>query len=81
MNVVTIRKYEAGDRNPKPDQLQKIANALDLSIILFMEHAIEAVSDMLSLLFKIEEQMDLEFQGKKNLKDFIDPRTLTLLLK
>ena len=37
INEVTIRKYEAGDRNPKPEQLLKIANALGISINLFMD--------------------------------------------
>ena len=31
----TIRKYELGSRNPKPDQLLKIANALGVSINVF----------------------------------------------
>lgn len=78
MNEVTIRKYEAGDRNPKPDQLLKIANALGVSINLFMDFDIETVSDVLSLIFKMDEQVDLEFQGKKNSKGVIDSKTLTL---
>lgn len=32
----TIRKYELGSRNPKPDQLLKIANALGVSINFFL---------------------------------------------
>lgn len=78
MNEVTIRKYEAGDRNPKPDQLLKISNSLGISINLFMDFDIETVSDVLSLVFKMDEQVDLEFQGKKNSKGVIDPKTLTL---
>lgn len=81
MNEVTIRKYEAGDRNPKPDQLLKIANALGISINLFMDFDIETVSDVLSLIFKMDEQVDLEFQGKQNSKGVIDPKTLTLRFK
>lgn len=75
---MTIRKYEAGDRNPKSDQLLKIANALGISINLFMDFDIETVSDVLSLIFKMDEQIDVEFQGKKNTKGVIDPKTLTL---
>ncbi|MHB8127593.1 MAG: helix-turn-helix domain-containing protein [Mobilitalea sp.] len=81
MNEVTIRKYEAGDRNPKSDQLLKIANALGVSINLFMDFDIETVSDVLSLIFKMVEQVDLEFEGKKNTKGTIDPTTLTLRFK
>ena len=32
INSATIKKYEYGIRNPKPDQLLKIANALGISI-------------------------------------------------
>lgn len=78
INEVTIRKYEAGDRNPKPDQLLKIANALGISINLFMDFDIETVSDVLSLIFKMDEQIDLEFQGKKNSRGEYDPKTLSI---
>jgi len=78
INEVTIRKYEAGDRNPKPDQLLKIANALGISINLFMDFDIETVSDVLSLIFKMDEQLDVEFQGKKNSKGEYDPKTISI---
>lgn len=52
INEVTIKKYGAGERNSKPKQLPKIANALGLSINMFMNFDIETVSDVLSLLFK-----------------------------
>ena len=58
INEVTIRKYEAGDRNPKPDQLLKIADALGISINIFMDFDIETVSDVLSLIFKMEYAPD-----------------------
>lgn len=78
MNEVTIRKYEAGDRNPKPDQLLKIANAFGVSINLFMDFDIETVSDVLSLILKMDEQIDLEFQGKKNKDGVYDPDSITI---
>ena len=37
INSATIKKYEYGIRNPKPDQLLKIANALGISINVFMD--------------------------------------------
>ena len=52
INPATIKKYEYGIRNPKPDQLLKIANALGISYQYFMDFDIETVSDVLSLLFK-----------------------------
>ena len=32
INLSTIKKYETGERKPKPDQLQKIADALGVSV-------------------------------------------------
>lgn len=78
INEVTIRKYEAGDRNPKPDQLLKIANALGISINIFMDFDIETVSDVLSLIFKMDEQLNIDFIGKKNKKGEYDPKSISL---
>lgn len=78
INEVTIRKYEAGDRNPKPEQLLKIADALGISINIFMDFDIETVSDVLSLIFKMDEQLDVEFTGKKNKKGEYDPKSIAL---
>ena len=77
INEVTIRKYEAGDRNPKPDQLLKIANALGISINIFMDFDIETVSDVLSLVFKMDEQVDLTVTGNKNESGEYDPETIS----
>ena len=60
INSATIKKYEYGIRNPKPDQLLKIANALGISINIFMDFDIETVSDVLSLLFKLDDQIDMK---------------------
>ena len=66
INPATIKKYEYGIRNPKPDQLLKIANALGISINIFMDFDIETVSDVLSLLFKMDEQIDMTFDAEKD---------------
>lgn len=78
INEVTIRKYEAGDRNPKLDQLLKIADALGISINIFMDFDIETVSDVLSLIYKMDEQLDIEFTGKKNKKGEYAPDSISL---
>ena len=59
INVGTIRKYELGLRNPKPDQLEKIASALGLNVSVFLDFNIETVGDVLSLLFAIDDSVDL----------------------
>lgn len=59
INVGTIRKYELGIRNPKPDQLEKIASALGLNVSVFLDFNIDTVSDVLSLLYAIDDAVDL----------------------
>ena len=59
INVGTIRKYELGIRNPKPDQLEKIATALGLNVSVFLDFNIETVGDVLSLLFSIDYSVNL----------------------
>ena len=62
MDEVIIRKYKARNKNPKPNQLIKIVNVLGININLFMDFDIETVSDLLSLIFKMDEQIDVEFK-------------------
>lgn len=64
INEVTIRKYEAGDRNPKPDQLEKIARALGTSVIYFMESNIETGADVMALLMQLDRNVGLKFDYK-----------------
>ena len=59
INVGTIRKYELGIRKPKPDQLEKIATALGLNVSVFLDFNIETVGDVLSLLFSIDDSVNL----------------------
>lgn len=75
INPATIKKYEYGIRNPKPDQLLKITNTLGISIDLFMDFNIETISDMLSLLFKLDKQVNMRFEAKK-----MKTKNLSLLL-
>lgn len=59
INVGTIRKYELGLRKPKPDQLAKIASALNLNVSVFLDISISTIGDVLSLLFAIDEACDM----------------------
>ena len=63
----TLRKYEANERNPKYEQLSKIADALGITVNLFMDFEIQSVSDLFSILFKMEGQTDLEIATSKDL--------------
>lgn len=81
INPATIKKYEYGIRNPKPEQLLKITNALGVSINVFMDFDIETVSDVLSLLFKLDEQIDMNFEAEKDENGKYIPSTMKISFK
>ncbi len=77
----TIRKYELGSRNPKPDQLLKIANVPGVNINVFTNFDIETASDVLTLLFKMDEQIDMEIDGEKDKDGNLIPDTIYIRFK
>lgn len=78
INPATIKKYEYGIRNPKPDQLLKITNALGISINIFMDFDIETVSDVLSLLFKMDEQINMTLDAEEDTNGNLIPSTMKI---
>ena len=78
INVSTIKKYECSIRNPKPDQLQKIATALGISVNAFISNDIESVNDILFLLMKLERQANLCINGNKDENGKFDANSITL---
>ncbi len=78
INVSTIKKYECGLRNPKPDQLLKIATALGISINVFLSYEIKSVGDVLSTLIKLDEQTDMKISATKDENGIIDPNSITI---
>lgn len=78
IHEVTIRKYESGLRNPKPAQLKKIANAMGISVFMFLDLDITTVSDVLSLIFEMDEFSQMTIEGKRNSQGEYDPKTLRI---
>lgn len=74
----TIKKYENGSRNPKPDQLLKIAEAIGVSINMFLDFEINTISDVISLIMKLDEQTHMSIQAQTDKDDNIIPNTITL---
>ena len=81
INVSTIKKYECGYRNPKPDQLVKIANALNVSVLVFLSFDLTTTSDILALLIKLAENSDLEIECQKDNSDNYVTNTISLSFK
>lgn len=78
INISTIKKYESGARNPKPDQLLKITNALGISINAFMEFELTTISDVISLLMRMDEQTDMNWTGQKDSDGNYIPSSISL---
>jgi transcriptional regulator with XRE-family HTH domain len=74
----TVRKYEIEQRNPKPDQIKKIADALGITAYALSGFDIETDADVIAMILAIEEKVGIKFDGKKDGKGKIDPKTLTL---
>ncbi|MDD3186331.1 MAG: helix-turn-helix transcriptional regulator [Anaerostipes sp.] len=49
----TIKKYELGYRNPKVEQLKKIAEGLKVSVIEFLDIEIKTEMDLIAVLKKV----------------------------
>ena len=62
IHEVAIRKYELGKNLPKPEQLRKIAEALNVNVNSLVEFDIEADGDVLPLLFAIDEVFDVSIK-------------------
>lgn len=81
INVSTVKKYECGYRNPKPEQLVKIANALNVSVLVFLSFDLTTTSDILALLIKLAENSDLEIECQKDNSDNYVTNTISLSFK
>lgn len=77
----TIRKYELGIRNPKPEQLKKISYALGVSIWQFADYGLQTESDILYLLIKMQEQGTLEIAAEKDSEGNFIPDTVRICFK
>ena len=53
INLSTLKKYETDNRNPKLEQLSKIAEALEVSVFEFLDIKVKSVNDIISLVNKM----------------------------
>ncbi len=66
INISTIKKYETGYRNPKYEQLAKIAEALGINVNCFYGNSIKTTGDLISVIASIDEQTDMIITGEKD---------------
>lgn len=80
INVSTIRKYELGIRNPKPEQIERIANGLGITPFIFFSFKIKTVCDVIALLFALDNTIDIEFDGEQINNEYT-PDTVSMKFK
>jgi len=73
-----IRKYEAGTRNPKPSQLTAIANAMGMDEFVFFDIEVDTPARVMSLLYLIDNGLDLDFVGDKDENGCIKPQSISI---
>ena len=81
VNFSLLRNYEIGNRKPKIEQLKKIANALDVSLIEFLDIEIESDNDALALIKILTEKAYLNLSGEKDKEGNYIPSSMNLKFK
>lgn len=61
INLSTLKKYETDNRNPKLEQLSKIADALEVSVFEFLDIKVKSVNDIISLVNKMNIATDIDW--------------------
>ncbi len=67
ISEISIRKYEAGERNPKKEQVLKLARALNMNPSFFYEEELrtvdfETVGDFMAVFYALKDQLGLEWE-------------------
>lgn len=79
IHPVSIRKYETDKMEPQPQQIEKIANALNISYSALGDSytisRMETVGDLVGLILILAKTNILEFVGEKNIYGFIHSKT------
>lgn len=78
INISTIKKYECGNRNPKPDQVQKIADALGISISALLPREITSINDIMTTIIELEQHSGMTITAEKDENGEYIPETVSL---
>ena len=78
ISVNNLKKYENDYRNPKIEQIQTIAKALNVSPSAFIENNITGIGDIMANIIALDEQSSLSISCKKDSDGNYIPETLSL---
>lgn len=83
LSEISIRKYEAGDRFPKKEQLEKIASVLEIGgneliDIKLDTIRLDTVGDAMSLIYLLKERLDASYALNQLPDGSIDPNSICI---
>ncbi len=86
VSEISIRKYEAGDRLPKPEQLKKIAAVLEIGGNQLLEIELDAVKvetvgDAMTLFYLLKEKLGMDFVYDVTSEGSINPNSIYVHFK
>ena len=81
ISISTLKKYETGLRNPKTEQLRKMAEALGVSEQVFMPITVKDRNDILMTLKQLDKEADLDWDYKYDAAGKLIPETITISFK
>lgn len=86
VSEISIRKYEAGDRIPKAEQLKKIAAVFEIGGNELLEIelddvSVETVGDVMTLFYLLKEKLGMDFTYAKTPQGNIDPTSIQIHFK
>ena len=77
INTVQIKQYEEGRRNPKIDQINKIADALNVSSCAFLGTDVNTLGDIMAYIIALDEQTDFTINCEKDEEGNFLPETIS----
>ncbi len=85
LSEISIRKYEAGDRKPKLEQIVKIAQAMKMNESEFVEVSVsdtlDTVGDFFTILYTLREKVGFELSFDVNDEEKIDVASVSVRFK
>lgn len=75
-----VRRYEAGVRKPKLEQLQALSSALGIGLSEFTDTAAGSAGSIVSLLLELDRKTEINWEGNKDKNGDYDPSTIKLSL-
>lgn len=75
---IQIKNYEIGFRNPKPQSLAAIANALEVGTTVLTDIDMTTLGDIKAILFQLDKKVGVKLTGERDENGKLKENTITL---